>query len=69
MSLADVLPGVQSLSRVDKLRLIQLVAQELERDDRCPIEPGQSYAMWSPDSAFAAAATLMQALQNEKGQP
>jgi hypothetical protein len=46
-----------------------LLAQELERDDRCPIEPGQSYPVWSPDRAFTAAATLIEALQSEKGQP
>jgi hypothetical protein len=69
MSLAEVLPEVQALSRADKLRVIQFLAQELAREEGCPIEPGRSYPVWSPDSAFAAAAALMQALQNEKGQP
>ncbi len=30
MSLAEVLPEVRSLSRLDKIRLIQIIAQELE---------------------------------------
>jgi hypothetical protein len=67
MSLAEVLPGVQSLSRLDKIRLIQFLAQELERDDGGLIEPGRSYPVWSPNRAFAAAA-LLQALEEDKGQ-
>jgi hypothetical protein len=69
MSLAEVLPKVQTLSRLDKIRLIQLLAQELEQDEGGLIEPGRSYPVWSPERAFAAAATLMQALEEEKGQP
>ena len=68
LSLAQVLPEVQSLSRMDKVRLIQFLAQELERDDTSVIEPGQSYPVWSPDSAFSAANVLMQALEDEKTQ-
>jgi hypothetical protein len=69
MSLAEVLPGVQTLSRLDKIRLIQLLAQELERDEAGLIEPGRSYPVWSPDRAFGAAATLLHALEDEKSQP
>ena len=66
MSLAQVLPEVQSLSRMDKIRLIQFLAQELEHDDSGVIELGQSYPIWSPESAFSAADTLMRALEDEK---
>ena len=68
MSLAEVLPKVQSLSRLDKIRLIQVLAQELEQDESSLIEPGQSYPVWSPDRAFTAAAVLLQVLADEKGQ-
>jgi hypothetical protein len=68
MSLAEVLPEVQSLSRLDKIRLIQFLAQALEREDGGLIEPGQSYPVWSPDRAFTAAAALLQALEEDKGQ-
>ena len=68
MSLAHVLPEVQSLSRKDKIRLIQFLAQELERDDSSVIESGQSYPVWSPDCTFSAANALMQALEDEKSQ-
>jgi hypothetical protein len=68
MALVDVLPEVQLLSRVDKIRLIQILAQELERDDD-PIESGRSYPLPSPDRAFTAAAALLQALEADKVQP
>jgi hypothetical protein len=67
MSLGEVLPGVQSLSRLDKIRLIQFLAQELERDDAGLIESGRSYPVWSPDRAFSAAAALLHALAEDQG--
>jgi|GEM_PF-346843 hypothetical protein len=66
MSLTEVLPDVQALSRLDKIHLIQFLARELERDEGGLIEPGQSYPLWSPDRAFSAAAALLQALEKEK---
>jgi hypothetical protein len=39
MSLTDVLPEVQTLSRLDKIRLIQFLAQELVQDEEGLIEP------------------------------
>jgi hypothetical protein len=69
MSLTEVLPDIQALSRPDKLRLVQVLAQELEREDGGPIESGRSYPVWSPDRAFSAAAALLQALEEDKKQP
>ena len=66
MSLAEVLPQVQMLSRLDRFRLIQFLAQELERDEGGLIEPGRSYPVWSPYDAHDAAATLLQVLEQEK---
>jgi len=68
MSLTEMLLEVRSLSRLDKIRLIQFLAQELEPDESDLIEPGRSYPVWSPNSAFTAAAALLQALEDEKGQ-
>jgi hypothetical protein len=69
MSLAEVLPEVESLSRLDKIRLIQFLAHDLEREDGGLIEPGRSYPLPSPDRAFRAAAVLLRALEQDKGQP
>jgi len=52
MSLTDVSPEGQTLSRREKIRLIQLLAQDLERDEEELIESGRSYPGWSPDRAF-----------------
>jgi hypothetical protein len=66
MSLVEVLLGIPSLSRFEKLRLIQLLAQELaESEGNPPIPAGQSYPVWSPARAFSAAETMLQALHVE----
>ncbi len=69
MSLAEVLPNIESLSRLDRIRLIQILAQQLERDPAEMIEAGRSYPLPSPDRAFTAAAALLQALEEDKGGP
>jgi len=66
MTLLEMFPEVQSLSRLEKIRLIQLLARELERDESDLIEPARSYPVWSPDRAFSAAESLLQALDEEK---
>ena len=66
MSITEVLPEVRSLSRGDKLKLIQLLAQELERDETEIIAPNRDYPVWSPDAAFAAGATMLDVLAEEK---
>ena len=63
--LAELIPEAKSLSRVDKLRLIQLLAEELAGDEGRDIEANQSYAVWSPDRAFDAADVMLRALADE----
>jgi hypothetical protein len=63
--LAELIPEAKSLSRVDKLRLIQLLAEELAGDESSGIDANQSYAVWSPDRAFEAADVMLRALANE----
>jgi hypothetical protein len=66
MFLAEVLPEVQSLSRLDKIRLIQFIAQELERCDPGFIELSLSNPVSSPNRAFSAAAVLLQAIEQDQ---
>jgi len=66
MSFSQVLPEVQSLSRQDKIKLIRFIAQELEKDDGEIIEPNRDYPVWSPESAFSAAQTMLQVLKEEE---
>ena len=62
MSVTEIMPEVRSLSRQDKLKLIQLLAQELERDETEIIESNRDYPIWSPDAAFAAGAVMLAVL-------
>jgi hypothetical protein len=63
--LSELIPEAKSLSRVDKLRLIQLLAEELAGDESTELKANQSYAVWSPESAFHAADVMLHALANE----
>lgn len=63
---AEVWSVVQTLSRQDKIRLIQILVHELERDEGGLIEPNRIYPVWSPDRAFTGAAALLQALEDKK---
>jgi hypothetical protein len=70
MSLAELLPSVQTLSRIEKLRLIELVAADLARSEDIPdLQAGQTYEIWSPHDAYQAAEVLREMLEKEKSQP
>jgi hypothetical protein len=70
MSFIEVLPNVRALSRIDKLRLIQILAEDLAQgEESTPFVPGQSYPVWSPDRAFAGAAALLRELEAEGTRP
>lgn len=70
MSLAEVLPDVRSLSRDDKVQLLQLLTQELSATDPSALlTPGQAYPVWSPVDAFAAADALSQLLDADRARP
>ncbi len=66
MSIAQMLPEVQGLSRQDKIKLFHFLAQDLEKDEAPALEIGRIYPVWSPTEAFAAADTLPQVLEEEK---
>jgi hypothetical protein len=67
MSFVEMLPEVRALSRIDKLRLIQLLAEDLaQTEERAWIAPGQTYPLWSPDRAYDAAAVLLSELEAER---
>ncbi len=67
MSFADIMPTVRALSRIDKLRLIQLLAEDLtQAEESAHLVVGQTYPLWSPDRAYDAAATLLRELDAER---
>jgi hypothetical protein len=70
MSFVEVLSTVRSLSRQDKLRLIQWLAVELaQAEESTPIPAGHSYPLWSPDQAYDAADVLLRALDADASRP
>jgi hypothetical protein len=67
MSFVEMLPIVRSLSRLEKLQLIQLLADDLAQVEESPhLIAGRSYPLWSPDRAYEAADVLMRELEAEK---
>jgi hypothetical protein len=67
MSLVELVPALQALSRADKLRVIQLLAADLAREESSePFSSGAFCPVWSPFDAFDAARILMQLLEQEQ---
>jgi len=64
MSVIEILEGLESLPRSDKLLVLQRLAADLARDAGVTaLEPDANYPVWAPHNAFEAADTLLQALQ------
>ena len=59
MTLAEVLPTIRLLPALDKLRLIRILAQELETlEDISPLEPHKVYDLPTPYDSFGAGKKL-----------
>jgi hypothetical protein len=66
MPLSELLPTIQSLPRADKLRLIQILAEDVARDEGVVLDwAGKSVPIWSPHDAFEGAATLLNILSRD----
>lgn len=64
MTLADVLPAVRRLSATEKLKLIRILAEDLDvAEDISPLEPFKTYDLPTPYDSFGAGAVLMEALK------
>ncbi|WP_035987393.1 hypothetical protein [Leptolyngbya sp. KIOST-1] len=65
MNLSEVLPSVRQLSIIEKLKLIRILAEDLEAvEDISPLEPFKTYDLPTPYNSFGAGATLMHALES-----
>jgi hypothetical protein len=63
MTLTDLLPAVRQLSAPEKLKLIRLLAEDLDRfEDILPLEPLKIYELPTPYNNFGAGADLMESL-------
>jgi hypothetical protein len=64
MSLAEVLPAARQLSPIEKLKLIRILAEDLEMtEDISPLEPFKTYDLPTPYDCFGAGAVLMEAFK------
>lgn len=63
MTLADVLPAIRQLSATEKLKLIRILAGDLDVTDHiAPLEPFKTYDLPTPYDNFGAGTVLMEAL-------
>ena len=64
MTLAELLPSIRQLPALEKLRLIRILAEELDTaEDIAPFEPHKIYYLATPYHTFGAGRTLIQAMQ------
>jgi hypothetical protein len=64
MTLAEILPAVRQFSTIDKIRLIRVLAEDLDTHQDCfPLEPNKVYDLPTPYNLFGVAEPLMAALQ------
>jgi hypothetical protein len=67
MALAEVLPGARQLSAIEKLKLIRILAEDLDTaEDIAPLEPFKTYDLPTPYDNFGAAAILMEFLNQSQ---
>ena len=63
MTLAEVLPAVRQLTASEKLKLIRLMAEDLDRDEALSLfEHGRVYNLPTPYDSYGAAQALADAL-------
>ena len=67
MSISELLPAINGLSRPDRLRLAQLLIVGLADEEGVSlIEAGRSYPIWSQYDAYEAVPILMQLLEHSE---
>jgi len=63
ITLTEIVPAVRMLPALDKLRLIRILAEELEdAKEIFPFESGKTYYLPTPYDSFGAAAILAEAM-------
>lgn len=65
ITLNGILPAVRRLPSVDKLRLIRILAEELDKNEYVfPFEPDKIYELPTPYNTFGAGEVLMNAMKH-----
>ncbi len=64
MTLTEMLPAIRQLSALEKLKLIRILAEDLDvTEDIAPLEPLKIYDLPTPYDSFGAGAILMESLK------
>lgn len=66
MTVIELFPTLRSLSRADKLKVMQFLIAELAREEEPMLQPGATYSVWSPLNSHEAAHKLAQLLESEQ---
>jgi hypothetical protein len=65
LTLTELLPDIRQLAFFDKIRLIRILAEEIEtpkRQEQTYFEPNKTYHLYTPQFEEGAAEILMQTL-------
>ena len=66
MTLADILPNARKLSAVEKLKLIRILAEDLDTTENIsPLEPFKTYELPTPYDSFGSGEILMKTLKHD----
>jgi hypothetical protein len=68
MTMTELLPSIRQLSSVEKLRLIRILAEELDtntKEEMFPFQPNRVYYLPTPYQSFGAGSALMTAMEQE----
>ncbi|MCC6603338.1 MAG: hypothetical protein IT327_09030 [Anaerolineae bacterium] len=64
MTMIELLPSIRQLSSAEKLRLIRILAEELDtQEDIVPFQPDKVYYLHTPYHSFGAGRALMEAME------
>ncbi|MBD2773782.1 hypothetical protein [Iningainema tapete] len=64
MTLTEILPAIEQLSSQEKLKLIRILAEQLDtKEDISPLEPYKTYHLPTPYDNFGVGELLMQAME------
>jgi hypothetical protein len=67
MTLTELLPEIRQLPPLEKLRLIRILAEELDTiEDISPLEPHKVYYLPTPYNSFGAGRALMNAMESDE---
>lgn len=67
MTLNEILPSLKRLDRFEKMRVVQILIDEIVSEEATYFESGKQYEIWSPYESHSAAAVL-EAMLEEKQQ-